>query len=143
VEVNIKVAKDKKENEKGLPIVAIVIAIIVIVAVIFGIVKLVGNSETTEDGTPVNQYAAKAKKADDIKINDSDSNEVKIEKIQGKLELVNKEIDEKQKKLDVEYEKINSLYEEYVSIMNEYQTGSPVAVDNSTVVENTETETVE
>ena len=113
-----------KRKQQGVPLIAIVLVIVVIVAVV-AIVIYNRNKEPeiAADGTQVNQYAAKAKNADDMKINDIDSNEVKIEKIQGKLELLNKEIDEKQSEIDTETQKLNKLYEEYVSIMNESQTG--------------------
>lgn len=72
-----------------------------------------------------NPYAKKAKTADDIKINENDSKEVKIEKIQGKLELMNKEINEKQAVIETENEVLSKLYEQYTSVMNENVTEIP------------------
>lgn len=116
--------RSKKKSKQGIPIIPIIIVVVVIVAIV-GVFIYNKNKKTeiTEDGTQVNQYAAKAKNADDIKIKDSDSKEVKIEKIQGKLELISKEVDEKQAQIDSETEELNKLYEEYVNIMNESQTG--------------------
>ncbi len=116
--------KRKAKTKQGVPVIAILLVIVVIVAIVAVVIyNRNKNPEVANDGTQVNQYAAKAKNADDIKIKDSDSNEVKIEKIQGKLELLNKEIDQKQSDLNTETEKLNKLYEQYVSIMNESQTG--------------------
>ncbi len=113
-----------KRKQQGVPVIAIVLVIVVIVAIVAIVIHNKNKEpDIASDGTQVNQYAANAKNADDIKIKDSDSNEVKIEKIQGKLELLNKEIDEKQSEIDTETQKLNKLYEEYVSIMNESQTG--------------------
>ena len=90
-----------------VPVIAIVLVIVVIVAIIAVVVYNKNKKPATgEDGTPINQYAANAKSADDIKIKDSDSKDVKVEKIQGKLELLNKEIDEKQSQIDEETGKI-------------------------------------
>lgn len=117
--------KQKQKQKKGVPVIAIVLVIVVIVAIVAVIIYNRNKEpEIGADGTPINQYAANAKSSDDIKIKDSDSNEVKIEKIQGKLELLNKEINEKQSEIDTETDKLNKLYEEYVSIMNESQTGT-------------------
>lgn len=118
-----KKAKAKK-SKQGVPVIAIVLVIVVIVAIIAIVVYNKNKKpDIADDGTQVNQYAASAESSDDIKIKDSDSDEVKIEKIQGKLELLNKEIDEKQSEVDTETQKLNKLYENYVAIMNESQTG--------------------
>lgn len=116
--------RKQAKAKQGVPVIAVVLVIVVIVAIVAVVIYNKNKKpEVAADGTQVNQYAANAKNADDIKIKDSDSDEVKIEKIQGKLELLNKEIDEKQSSLDTETEKLNKLYEQYVSIMNESQTG--------------------
>ena len=119
----------QQQNRKNIPIIAIVLIIVVIIAGIVIWRVATGGNENTES---TNKYASRAKDADDIKIKDNDSDEVKVEKLQGKIELLNKEIDEKQAELDKEYEEINKLYEEYVSVMNEYQEGS---TDTTVVLE--------
>ena len=118
-------AEKEKKRKKGIPVFPIIVAIVVIAVICFIMFKVLdnGKQEVGEDGTPGNQYALRADSADDIKIKDSDSTEVKIEKIQGKLELLNKEIDEKQGEMDSKSSELNNLYEEYVSVMNESQTG--------------------
>lgn len=114
----------RKEEKKGVPVIVIILAIVIIALIAYVIYNNVANKQkVAEDGTLINQYAANAKSADDIKIKDSDSEEVKIEKIQGKLELLNKEIDEKQEEINKEREELNKLYEKYVSVMNQSQTG--------------------
>ena len=117
-------AEKKQKSKKSVPVLPIIIAVVVIAVICIIVYNVINNGkqEVGEDGTLVNQYAANAKSADDIKIKDSDSNEVKIEKIQGKLELLNKEIEEKQAQMDSKNSEINTLYEEYVSVMNENQT---------------------
>ena len=111
----------KREKKKGVPIVVIILAIVIVAIIIFGIISHFSKKEVTEDGTLINEYAQGAKDADDIKIKDSDSKEVKVEKLQGKIELINKEIDEKQAKIDEKNAELNKLYEDYVNIMNESQ----------------------
>ena len=102
--------------------VPVIVAIVVIAVIVFAIIKVVNKEpEIAEDGTIVNKYLANAKSADDIKIKEDDSKEVKVEKIQGKLELLNKEIDEKKTEIDTKSSELNKLYEEYVNIMNESQ----------------------
>lgn len=119
-----KQKRAKAKSKQGVPVIAVVLVIVVIVAIIAIVVYNKNKKpDIADDGTQVNQYAANAKSSDDIKIKDSDSDEVKIEKIQGKLELLNKEINEKQSEIDTETQELNKLYENYVSIMNESQTG--------------------
>ena len=113
--------REKVEKKKGVPIVVIILAVVIVALIIYGLVSHFSKKERSEDGTLVNEYAQGAKDADDIKIKDNDSKEVKIEKIQGKLELINKELDEKQAKIDAENGELNKLYEDYVNIMNESQ----------------------
>lgn len=113
--------REKVEKKKGVPIVVIILAVVIVGVIIYGIASHFGKKEVTEDGTLVNEYAQGAKDADDIKIKDSDSKEVKIEKLQGKIELLNKEIEEKQSKIDEKNTELNKLYEDYVNIMNESQ----------------------
>ena len=117
-------AEKEKKKKKGVPVFPIMVAIVVIAVVCVIVYNVINNGkqEVGEDGTIVNQYAANAKSSDDIKIKDSDSSEVKIEKIQGKLELLNKEIDGKQAEIDLGTSELNKLYEEYISVMNESQT---------------------
>lgn len=110
----------EKKNGKSLNIGIIIVAIIVVIAVVFGIVKLVGNNSNWKE----------SKSQQDIIIKDSDSKEVKIEKLQKKIELLNKDIDKVQEKIDPELKKINSLYEEYVAEMNKYQTGVPATEED-------------
>ena len=113
--------REKVEKKKGVPIVLIVLVLVIVALIIYGVVSHLSKEKVTEDGTLVNQYAQGAKDADDIKIKNSDSKEVKIEKLQGKIELINKEIDEKQAKIDEKNTELNKLYEDYVNIMNESQ----------------------
>ena len=92
--------KVQKSKQKRRPVIIVILAIVVIAVIVFAIIKVVNKEpEIAEDGTIVNQYAANAKSADDIKIKDDDNKEVKVEKKQGKLKLLNKEIDEKRLKL--------------------------------------------
>ena len=92
--------KVQKNKQKRRPVIIVILAIVVIAVIVFAIIKVVNKEpEIAEDGTIVNQYLANAKSADDIKIKEDDSKEVKVEKIQGKLKLLNKEIDEKRLKL--------------------------------------------
>lgn len=113
--------REKIEKKKGVPIVVIILAVVIVGVIIYGIASHFSKKEVTEDGTLVNEYAQGAKDADDIKIKNSDSKEVKIEKLQGKIELINKEIEEKQAKIDEKTTELNKLYEDYVNIMNESQ----------------------
>lgn len=102
------------EKNKKANIGIIIIAVIIVIAVGFGIYKMLqGNN------------IAGAKKSADIVISESDSKEVKIQKLQKKLELVNKEIEKVEAESAPELEKINKLYEEYVGVMNEFQTSIP------------------
>ncbi len=116
---------EKKTNKKGIPVVAIILVVVVIVAVVGILVNKAGSKDVAENGQTTNQYAAKAKNADDIKIKDSDSVEVKREKIEGKIELINKEIDKKQAAIDEETKKVSAMYEEYVKIQDANNPGVP------------------
>jgi len=112
--------KETIEKLKEKKWLLLIIGIIIIIVIMVG-VRMSQNTKKQEDirdETSTNPYVAKAKKADDIQIKDSDSKEVKIEKIQGKIELLNKEIDEKQEKIAIELEKVNKLYEEYIIVMS-------------------------
>lgn len=112
--------KEISEKLKEKKWLLLVIGIVIIILIIVG-VRMSQNTkeqEDIQDEISSNPYVAKAKKADDIQIKDSDSKEVKIVKIQGKIELLNKEIDQKQEKMDIELEKVNKLYEEYTIVMS-------------------------
>lgn len=111
----------EKTNGKSLNIGIIIIAIIVVVAVGFGIFKLANNN---------NSNWKEAKSQQDIVINDSDSKEIKVEKLQKKIELINQDIEKVQEKIDPELKNLNSLYEEYVGEMNKYQTGVPASEED-------------
>lgn len=110
----------QKTNGKSLNVGIIIIVIIVVIAVGFGIFKLANNNSNWKE----------AKKYQDIEIKDSDSKEVKVEKLQKKIELINQNIDKVQEKIDPELKKLNSLYEEYVGEMNKYQTGVPASEED-------------
>jgi len=116
-------AEQQISNKKQMPIMIIAIAVIVVLVVGIIIWK-VSSGGSSEENANVNKYAAKARSVEDIKINDNDSTEVKIQKLQGKIELLNKEINEKQEEINKESEKVNKMYEDKVSIMNKYQTGA-------------------
>lgn len=105
-----------KQQGKQINLAVIIIAIVVIVIAGFVIYKVVGADNSWKQAT----------KVEDIVIKDSDSDSVKVEKMQAKIELLNKDINKIQEDLNVELEKMNGLYEEYVSTMNEYQSGVPV-----------------
>lgn len=109
----------EKLKEKKLLLIVIAVGIIITLTIVGICIYQNGkNEEDIEEETSTNPYVLDAKKADDIKINDSDSKEVKIEKIQGKIEILNREIEKKQEKVDIELERVNKLYEEYVIVKN-------------------------
>lgn len=105
----------EKTNGKSISFVAVIIVIIILLLAVFGIYNLV-----------ISNNWKYAKKAEDIVINDNDSDDVKLKKIQSKIELLNEDIEKIQEELNTELNKMNTLYEEYVSVMNEYQIGAPV-----------------
>ena len=103
-----------KERGKSDSIIAIIVGIVVIVAVIFGIYKLV-NNDGWKDATTV----------EEVVIKESDSDDVKVEKLQKKIQLLTTDIDKIQSEVNTKLEEMNNLYEEYVAEMNKYQTGAP------------------
>lgn len=106
--------KTSKANQaKSINLVAVLIAIAVVIALGFGIGRVIqGNSWKN------------ASKAEDIQIKDSDSQEVKVEKIQAKIDLLRKDIEKLQGELKTETEKMQNLYQEYTTAMAEYQIGT-------------------
>ena len=115
--------KAKAKSNKG--IVIVIIAIIVIVAIGFGIYKLVGGA-TKEDNS-----WQEATNVEDIVINESDSEEVKVEKLQSKIDLLTTEITEVENQLNTELEKMNSLCQEYIAVMSANHMELPVVDDNA------------
>lgn len=121
------------KTKRGIPAIYIVVMIAMIITIGLVIYRNMQKEEAKPKVEEINQgqqveqnpYAKKAKTADDIKINENDSKEVKIEKIQGKLELMNKEINEKQAVIETENEVLSKLYEQYTSVMNENVTEIP------------------
>jgi len=118
------------QKKKGIPLIAIIIAIAVIITLALAIYKNIINAPETQkqkaekteqqdQETIQNPYAKKAKTSQDIKIEESDTKEVKLEKTQGKLELMDQEIKQKQTQLQQENEKLNELYNQYAKQANE------------------------
>lgn len=103
-----------QETKKSINITRIVIALVVVGVVVIGLFIL------TNKGDYKN-----AKSADEIRISNSDSTELKVEKIQKKIEFLNREIDELQGKINPELEKLNSLYEEYINLTNQNRPSEP------------------
>lgn len=101
-----KKKKGKTVNKK----MVLILAIVVLLVVIFGITKFIASNNWKN-----------AKKVEDIEIKESDSKEIKIEKIQAKIRILNEQIGELEEKRKVESEKMNTLYEEQVEAMREYQ----------------------
>lgn len=102
-------AKKKKSINIGI----IIVAIIVVLALGFGIYKIIQRNNIQS-----------AKSANDIVLNDKDSDDLKKEKISKKIELLNQEIEKIKAETEPEVQKLDKLYEEYVSAMNEQQTGT-------------------
>ena len=96
----------EKMNIKSFKIILIVAAIIVFLIIGFAV------SKNKKNGWQ------KSNEVDDIVINEKDSKEVKIQKIEKKIELLNDKLDEMQDKINIESEKANSLYTERVKLMN-------------------------
>lgn len=124
------------KKKKGIPVIYIVVIVAMIITLGLVIYRNSQKEETIPKGEAINQgsqqveqnpYAKKAKTAEDIKINEDDSDEVKVEKIQGKLELMNKEISKKQAVIEAENEVLSKLYEQYTTVMNETVTEIPAS----------------
>ena len=116
----------KEQGQGGFPVKIVVIAIIVVL-LIAGVVIWMMTGKGTTGGTEtgeVNKYAQHARTAEDIKIKENDPQDVKVEKLQGKIEILTNQIDKKQEEITKESEAVSKLYDEYVSIMNQYQTGT-------------------
>lgn len=103
---------NKKAKIKSISIIVVILIIVIVTG--FAIYKVLQNNNWKN-----------ASEVEDIIIKDSDSDDVKIQKIQTKIELINKDINGIQEKLNIELQKMNDLYEEYVEEMNQYQTGVP------------------
>ena len=101
----------EKNKKKSINLIVIIIAIVVIALIVFGIVKVVQNNNWKN-----------ATEVDQIEIKESDSDQIKVEKMQKKIELLNKDIGTLQEKLNQELEKMNGLYVQYVDEINKYQT---------------------
>ena len=76
-----KIKKENKEKKKSINLVVVIIAIIVIILIVLGIVKIVQNNDWKN-----------ATESDQIEIKESDSDQVKVEKMQKKIELLNQDI---------------------------------------------------
>ncbi len=109
------------QKKKGIPLIAIIIAIAVIITLALAIYKNIINAPETQkqkaekteqqdQETIQNPYVKKAKTSQDIKIEESDTKEVK---------LLDQEIKQKQTQLQQENEKLNELYNQYAKQANE------------------------
>lgn len=98
----------------------IIILIILIALIVFSTYKLIETNSWKN-----------ATKVEDIIIKESDSDDVKVEKLQAKIELLNEEINTTEEIYIEALEKMNSLMEEYITEMNNYQSGESLAEDDT------------
>ncbi|MBR3163116.1 MAG: hypothetical protein IKF17_03335 [Clostridia bacterium] len=112
-------------------IVIIVVAIIVVLSVAFIVYGKTRNNKEWQNATA----------ASEIVINESDSKDIKIKKIEKKIELLNSEIQEYNNQIEPEVEELNKLYEEYKNKTEKYVTESQEA--ESQEIESQEAESQE